>query len=147
MRDTAKMATSNGSRHLDPMPALQHADRMLREGGPATVGLWPRTAARLTRLALERATDLYWSRARPEMSACPTTMRILMLEVTLGRPSAREAYLVWSRLSDATHPHPYELAPTVGELRRWHSEVTQFVTLLAAATDAVAFEHANEHRS
>jgi hypothetical protein len=52
------------------------------------------------RLALERAADLYW------------------------------AFLVWSRLSDATHPHPYELAPTVGELRRWHNEVTELVNLL-----------------
>lgn len=124
------MVTSGGDRPPDPKPALEHADRLLREADPGTAGLWPRTAARLMRLALERATDLYWSGARPEMMSCPTTMRILMLDSVLGRAGARGAYLLWSRLSDATHPHPYELAPTAGELRRWHDEVARLVTLL-----------------
>jgi hypothetical protein len=124
---------SGDSRLLDPMPALDHADRMLRGIGAGTAGLWPRTAARLTRLAIERATDLYWSRTRPEMAACPTTIRILMLEQALGRSGARQAFLLWSRLSDATHVHPYELAPTVSELRNWHKESTHLVIQLAAA--------------
>jgi|HubBroStandDraft_3_1064219.scaffolds.fasta_scaffold60113_2 hypothetical protein len=47
-----------------------------------------------------------------------------------GRVRARRAFPAWSRLSDATHPCPYELAPTAGELRRWHSEVTSLVGLL-----------------
>jgi hypothetical protein len=119
-------------RLLDPGPALEHADRLLRQADPVTAGMWARTAARLMRLALERAADRYWHRARPEVMACPTTMRILMLEIALGRVGARDAYLLWSRLSDATHPHPYELAPTAGELRRWHGEVAQFVRQLAA---------------
>jgi len=120
------------SRHgyADPRPALEHADRLLRESDPRTVGLWPRTAARLMRLALERAADRYWNGTRPEVLACPTTMRILTLECTLGRAGARATYLLWSRLSDATHPHPYELAPTAGELRCWHDEVERFVNLL-----------------
>jgi hypothetical protein len=124
---------SSDSSLLDPAPALEHADRMLRGIGAGTAGLWPRTAARLTRLAVERATDLYWSRTRPEMAACPTTMRILMLETALGRSAARQAFLLLSRLSDATHVHPYELAPTVGELRNWHQEATHLVTQLAGA--------------
>lgn len=57
---------------------------------------------------------------------------ILMLEGALGRSGARQAFLLWSRLSDATHPHPYELAPTASELRRWHREATQLVSQLAA---------------
>jgi len=129
---------------LDPMPALYHADRMLREAQPETAGLWPRTAARLTRLALERAADRYWRNTRPEMTACPTTMRIRMLDGKLGRAGAREAYVVWSRLSDATHPHPYELAPTVGELRRWHDEVTRLVSLLSDAGERVAHTPADQ---
>jgi hypothetical protein len=63
-------------------------------------------------------------------------MRILMLEGVLGRSSARQAFLLWSRLSDATHVHPYELAPTVSELRKWHREATHFVTQLAAVAAA-----------
>jgi hypothetical protein len=121
---------SSDSRFLDPGPALEHADRLLRGIDAGTAGLWPRTAARLTRLAIERATDRYWSTTRPEMIACPTTMRILMLEGTLGRTEARQAFLLWSRLSDATHVHPYELAPTVSELRNWHQEATHFVVKL-----------------
>lgn len=128
------MVASDGYAQQDPRPALEHADRMLREAGPDTAGLWPRTTARLMRLALERATDLYWIRTRPEMIACPTTIRLLMLEGALGRAGARRAFLVWSRLSDATHPHPYELAPTVGELRRWHNDVTELVKLLDPPT-------------
>jgi len=117
---------------LDPGPALEHADRLLRQADPVTAGMWARTATRLIRLALERAADRYWHQARPEVMACPTTMRILMLEIALGRADARDAYLLWSSLSDATHPHPYELAPTAGELRRWHGEVVRFVRQLAA---------------
>jgi hypothetical protein len=65
-------------------------------------------------------------------------MRILMLERALGRSGARQAFLLWSRLSDATHPHPYELAPTASELRRWHRESTQLVSQLAALTATIS---------
>jgi hypothetical protein len=54
-------------------------------------------------------------------------MRMLMPDGVLGRARARRAFLARSRLSDATHPHPYELAPAADELRRWHSEVTSLV--------------------
>jgi hypothetical protein len=97
------MVTSERNSYPGPEPALEHADRMLRETGPETAGLWPHTAARLIRLALERAADLHWSRKRPEMIDCPATMRILMLEGVLGHARDRRAFLAWSRLSDATH--------------------------------------------
>ena len=132
------MAAHHAISCCDPLPALQHADRILRETGPDTRGLWPRTVARLTRLALERATDSHWSRTQPEMISCPMTIRLLMLEWVLNRADARKAFLTWSRLSDATHPHPYDLAPTAGELRRWHNEVTRIVELLTKLTDASA---------
>ena len=132
------MAADDAISWRDPVPALQHADRILRETGQDTRGLWPRTVARLTRLALERATDSYWSRTRPEMIRCPMTLRLLMLESVLSRPGARKVFLIWSRLSNATHPHPYDLAPTAGELRRWHDEVSHIVELLIKSTDAPA---------
>src|SRR5260370_37078537 len=44
---------------LDPGPALEHADRLLRQADPVTAGMWARTATRLIRLALERAADRY----------------------------------------------------------------------------------------
>ena len=129
------MVTSDRNSYPDPSRSFEHADRMLRETGPETAGLWPRTAAHLIRLAPKRAADLHWSRTRPEMIDCPATMRIPMLEGVPGRARARRAFPAWSRLSDATHPCPYELAPTAGELRRWHSEVTSLVGLLDPSAD------------
>jgi hypothetical protein len=114
----------------DPQPALAWADRLLREAEPSTAGLWPRTAARLIRVALERAVNRHWSTTRPQMLGCPTTMRLRMLENVLGRGDARDAYLLWTQLSDATHPHPYELAPIASELRRWHDAVSRLVNRL-----------------
>src|SRR5271165_3947404 len=114
MKGATQMVTSDRHSYPDPKPALEHADRMLRETGPETAGLWPRTAARLIRLAPERAADLHWSRTRPAMTDCPATMRTLIPEGVPGRARARRAFLAWSRLSDATHPHPYELAPAAG---------------------------------
>lgn len=57
-------------------------------------------------------------------------MRLLMLGDALGRAGAREAYLLWAQLSDATHPHPYEMAPIVSELRRWHDAASYLVDRL-----------------
>ena len=130
IKGATQMVTSDRNSYPGPKPALEHADRMLRETGPEAAGLWSRAAARLIRLAPKRAADLHWSRTRPEMIDCPATMRIPMLEGVPGRARARRAFPAWSRLSDATHPYPYELAPTAGELRRWHSEVTSLVGLL-----------------
>jgi len=134
MNETSAQTPGDRNGIPDPVTALEHADRLLREADPGTAGIWPRTAARLTRLALERAADRHWNRTRPEILACSITMRMLMLESVLGRAGARQAYLVWSRLSDATHPHPYELAPTAGELRHWHNEVIRLVKLLSIPT-------------
>jgi hypothetical protein len=130
-RGTSTPSSADNGQPPDPEPALAYAHQLLSSADLDTAGLWPRTAARLIRVALERATDRYWSHIRPELKRCPTTIRLLMLEQQLGRNGARRAYLVWSRLSDATHPHPYELAPTVGELERWHEDVTQLVHLLS----------------
>ena len=90
---TQMVVTSDRNSYPGPKPALEHADRMLRETGPETAGLWPRTAAHLIRLAPKRAADLHWSRTRPEMINCPATMRIPMLEGVPGRARARMSAL------------------------------------------------------
>jgi hypothetical protein len=115
----------------DPAPALTCAHQLVSEPDLSTAGLWPRTAARLTRIALERAVNNYWAISRSELASCPMTMRLLMLEEVLGRRGARDAYLLWSQLSDATHPHPYELMPMAAELRRWIGAVTALVDRLS----------------
>ena len=115
------MAADYAVSFRDPLPALHHADRILRETGPDSRGLWPRTVARLTRLALERATDSYWSSTdQTEIVHCPMTIRLLMLERILNRADARKAFVLWSRLSQRYAPAPLRPAPTAGELRRWH---------------------------
>jgi len=86
----------------------------------------------------------HWSRTRSEMIDCPATMRIPMLEGVLGPRSRPESFPAWSRLSDATHPYPYELAPTAGELRRWHSEVTSLVGLLDPSADTIQIDSADD---
>jgi hypothetical protein len=78
------------------------------------------------------------------MTDCPMTMRLWLLEGVLNRAGARRAFLIWSRLSDATHPHPYELAPTAAELRRWHNEVTRIVARLDPPASHAAGASANE---
>jgi hypothetical protein len=110
---------------------------MLRETGPETAGLWPRTAARLIRLASERAADDTLEQNATGDDRLPGNDA----DTNAGRgpqPRSRpESFPAWSRLSDATHPYPYELAPTAGELRRWHSEVTSLVGLLDPSADTI----------
>src|SRR5271165_6992291 len=93
MKGATQMVTSDRHSYPDPKPALEHADRMLRETGPETAGLWPRTAARLIRLAPERAADLHWSRTRPAMTDCPATMRTLIPKGSSAAPAPGEPSL------------------------------------------------------
>jgi hypothetical protein len=120
----------------DPVPALTYAHQLVSQADPGTAGLWPRTAARLTRIALERAINNYWTVSRSELRTCPITIRLRMLDEVLGRTGSRDAYLLWSQLSDATHPHPYELMPTAAELRRWLNAATALVEELSRSQPA-----------
>lgn len=40
---------------------------------------------------------------------------------------ARRTAFLWSALSSACHHHPYDLAPTVGELQGWIEEAEDVV--------------------
>jgi hypothetical protein len=56
---------------------------------------------------------------------------LLLPQYTEDMPAAaglaREA---WLGLAGAAHHHAYELAPTAGELRGWHTGVTELAALL-----------------
>jgi hypothetical protein len=114
---------------MTPDRCLAAADGMLR--GAAAGGWWPKVCACLIRLALEMAIEQYWLRTSPPVAACGTARtRLLMLRRRSGHDLARRASFAWATLSNATHHHCYDTAPTAGELRRLHTEVSLLVAHL-----------------
>jgi len=103
-----------------PADLLAQAKTLLSRATPETRGLWPRAAALLARQALESSLDSYWHSRGLPLSECSTKAQLLCLsEYLKDQPLAREAHHVWAALSRACHHHPYELAPTAGELEGW----------------------------
>ncbi len=114
-----------------PEDALLHACRLIEGEHTTDPGSWPRTAARLIRLALERAVTAYWAEKRPDVpDRGAWRSRLLLLESYFGRSAARSIYALWCRLSDACHPHAYELAPTATELASWARDTADALQLL-----------------
>jgi hypothetical protein len=120
-----------------PDRCLAAADQMLRGAGPlgataVTGGWWPKACACLIRLALEGGIDDFWQQVSPPVIACGgTRTKLLMLRSRIDRAVARRISFTWASLSSATHHHCYEMAPTAGELRRLHTEVTALLATLA----------------
>ena len=91
-------------------------------------GWWPKACACLIRLALEAGIDTFWDQASPPVAVCGSRRaKLLMLRRYKNRDLARRASFTWASLSNATHHHCYELAPTAAELRRLHAEVTSIL--------------------
>jgi hypothetical protein len=102
---------------------------------------------RLLRHALEAAIDAFWETTRPgEVAGCGGRGRqIRLLAAVIDRQRAHEVYATWCMLSDAAKPHPYELGPTVGELRALQAATKRHVTALAdARRDTVSSGHASD---
>ena len=113
-----------------PAEVLAMARELLDRSSPQTAGLWPRAAALLGRQALEMAVDDYWIARRIPLDSCGTSQQLICLREYLGDDElAGRVYHTWNALSAACHQHPYELAPTVGELRLWLSAVDRFSRL------------------
>lgn len=117
---------------VTPEELLAAADQLLTTPVPGAGAQWPRACALLIRLALEMTLDRFWARVLPEAAGCGMRQQLLLLPLYTGdRPTAvglaREA---WLGLAGAAHHHAYELAPTVGELRAWHTDVTELAALL-----------------
>ena len=122
---------------MTPARCLDAADALLRSG-PSGIW-WPKVCACLIRLALELAIEQYWLRTSPQVASCTAQRtRLLMLRRRSGAELARRAAFAWGALSTATHHHCYDTAPTAGELRRLHTEVT----LLATRLHDAAHRHA-----
>jgi hypothetical protein len=117
---------------MNPQQLLDEADRLLASSAKDTRGLWPRACAWLIRLALEQTLDEYWARELPEAGACSMRAQLLLLPRYAGVEAAAQARDAWFGLARAAHHHSYDLAPTAGELRRWHDLVLSLSAGLTA---------------
>jgi hypothetical protein len=112
---------------------LDVARTLLHRADPATAGLWPRAAALLGRQALEASLDQFWKQKKIALDECATLPQLICLREYL--PDAHLAgriHHAWGALSRACHHHPYELAPTVGEIGLWLDSVATFMERLDA---------------
>lgn len=91
---------------------------------------WQRGCACLTRNALEEGLRQYWKQVAPSVIGCPMRHQLLALPMFAGAEVADSARTAWHGLSRAMHHHSYELAPTVAELRGWHSDVSLVLAAL-----------------
>lgn len=99
---------------------LDMAQQLLERRDAKTAGLWPRAAALLARQALETALDDFWKTKKLEFAThCGRRQQLICLHEYMDPEKAGEIAHAWSALSRACHHHPYELAPTVGELEGW----------------------------
>jgi hypothetical protein len=111
----------------DTRAVLELARDLLSRADPSTAGLWPRAAALLTRQALEEAVDAYWAARQLPLDSLPTqTQLVCMRMMTSDETLPARLHEAWGALSRACHHHPYELAPTVGELGGWIEVVEEF---------------------
>ena len=114
---------------MNPTELLAAARETLDRTGGMVAALWPRAAAILARQAFETALRELWT-SRPgyeDLASCSMRSQLVGLLDVLDAEIAARANFVWAALSEACHYHPYELAPTAGELRRWLDEVESVV--------------------
>jgi hypothetical protein len=112
---------------------LTMARSLLDRASPETAGLWPRAAALLGRQALEIAVDEFWGQRKMALIACPTRPQLICLREYLDDDDLTgRLHHAWNALSRACHHHPYELSPTVGELRGWLDVVEEFAVRASA---------------
>jgi hypothetical protein len=101
---------------------LDQAESLLSTDIAALDGVWPRCAAWLIRLALERAVDGLWQERNPPLIHVTKRAQLLALGRYVDADVQARAAWLWSALSRAGHHHHYELAPTLAELQSWLTE-------------------------
>jgi hypothetical protein len=117
---------------MTPADLLDAARDLLERPGLVSVGGWSRAVALLTRQALEQGLEEFWaaSPATAGLRACSKKSQLTCLPTYLNRGISRQISYVWAALSSACHYHPYELAPTVGELNGWVAAVESLLTTI-----------------
>ena len=117
---------------MTPMEILAAADALVGPNESSRAHGWPRVVAVLARNAIEEALRQYWTLREPGMERCTWHAQLLCLTAYLSnRDLARATVAAWSDLSRACHHHPYELAPTVNELRDLVDIAYQFAAEVA----------------
>lgn len=120
-----------------PLELVDMANAVLSSHASDWRGAWARAAALLTRQALERALDELWIVRDVHLSPVSAHAQLLCLRAYLDDDAlAAEVRYAWGALSRACHHHPYELAPTADELRRWNRTVRTLVTRIQASPDS-----------
>ena len=102
---------------MGPRGLLDAAEDVL--GRPASLppGVRPRAAAFLGRQALEEGLDRLWAIRAPGLARCPARAQLACLPRYIRPGVAEQGAYVWWALSRACHHDPYDLAPTVAEIR------------------------------
>ncbi len=100
---------------------LVHVRKLLAEPLQIAEGIWPRASVFLLRQALEEILGGFWRRFAPGVERATFNAQLICFPLYLhGDPElAQDVAWVWKSLSRAAHAHPYELAPTANEIRRW----------------------------
>ena len=130
----AGLGGERGGHGMSPAETLAMAQQLLARSDPKTAGLCPRAAALLARQALEQGLDDYWRAKGLPLHDCGTRPQLICLAEYLGDAAlAGRAHHTWAALSEASHHHPYELAPGHGELTAWIDVVGDLLPELAAA--------------
>ena len=123
--------------HAHPTVArelLAFARELADRPGAATRGLWPRAAVLLARQSLEVALKTYWSAKARGVEESSMRAQLLCLGPWLSDDDlARQAHQVWGVLSDASHYHPYDLAPTREEILVWCESVQAVIEVTEKA--------------
>ena len=118
---------------MTPSEILTMAQQLLGRADARTAGLWPRAAALLARQALEQGLDAYCRDRGLALHECSTRPQLLCLGEYVGdEVLASSAHHTWSALSEACHHHPYELAPSHGELKAWIATTGELLARLEA---------------
>lgn len=110
---------------------LDLASGMLSRQVALRPGLWPRASALLVRQALEESLTGYWMVKGIALERCSTRAQLICLHEYLheGDLASRLAH-AWGALSRACHHHPYELPPTVEEIKSWMEPVRELHAVL-----------------
>lgn len=140
----ASPTPSIGARRAAPLPdptaTLRDARIVLDNAGAMGSPGWARGVVLLARQALEEAVSAFWMRRAPGTERANGKARFVALRFYVDDPDLpRRAHQTWAALSDATHHHGYELAPTAVELRAWVdtvADVIQGLALAGGGTDA-----------
>lgn len=110
------------------------ARAMLASNDKTPTGVWPRAAAFLARQALETAVRGLWEAKGVDLQGAQARAQFLCIATYLGDPPlAGRCRHAWAALSRACHHHPYELAPTAGEIERWLDVVDDLIRRLQEA--------------